>query len=324
MSKKYTILGVFLIIIICLSASCSSNSPASLSTPLKVEWTDWPGDYTILVADQMGLFKKNGVNVDLIHYDLSTKALPDLAGGKLDGGILTMSDLLLAANLTDIKAVMVSDNGGQYSLVASPDIKTVTDLQGKRIGLNLHTSGEMFVTEMLKTKYLTANEVTFVELSPDQVSASIPNQIDAGLVWEPYTSQAIKQGKVVVFQSDFISSLLPRLIVFRSSVIEQHPQDIHAFLRAWDEAVQYRNTHPQESLSLIANATSKNASQLNITGKITLFSIADNVGLFSNPAGSDPSSIYFLAGTNRDFLVSAGYLTSPPSINSLLDPTFLK
>ena len=324
MNKKSSILGVFLVIIVCLSASCSGGSSAAASTPLRVEWTDWPGDYTILVADQMGFFKKYGVNVDLVHVDYSTKALPDLAGGKLDGGILTMSDVILASNLTDIKAVMVSDNGGQYSIVASPDIKTVTDLQGKRIGLNLHTSSEMFVTEMLKTKYITTNEVTLVEVSPDQVSASIPNQIDAGLVWEPYTSQAVKQGKVIVFQSDFISSLLPRLIVFRSSVIEQRPQDIRAFLKAWDEAVQYRNTHPQESLSIIAKGTGKTTAQINSTGKITLFSIADNVGLFSNPAGSDPSSIYFLAGTNRDFLVSAGYLTTPPNINSLLDGSFLK
>ncbi len=44
---------------------------------------------------------------------------------------------------------------------------------------------------------MTANDVTYVEMSPDQVSQSIPGQIDAGLVWEPYTSQALKQGKVV-------------------------------------------------------------------------------------------------------------------------------
>ena len=140
-------------------------------------------------------------------------------------------------------------------LWASPDIKSLNGLRGKRIGLNLHTSSEIFVTDMLKTRFMTANDVTFVEMSPNKVSKNIPNLIDAGLVWEPYTTQALKQGKVVVFQSDPISFMLPKLIVFRTSVIKQRPQDIRAFIQAWDEAVQYRISHPQESLAIIAKAT---------------------------------------------------------------------
>ena len=272
----------------------------------------------------MGFFKAHGVNVEPVRYNSSTTGLPDLAGAKLDGGIFSMSDFLLAANPADIKAVMVSDNGGQFTIVASPDIKTLNALRGKRIGLNLHTSSEIFVTDMLKTRFMTVNDVTYVEMSPDRCSKNIPGQIDAGLVWEPYTTQALKQGKVVVYQSDAISNLLPNLIVFRTSVINQRPQDIRAFLQAWDEAVQYRISHPQESLAIIAKATGLSTSDLQATGNITLFTISDNLSLFSNMAGSDPSSIYYIAGTNRDFLITAGYLTNPPNLNALLDPSYLK
>ena len=252
------------------------------------------------------------VNVEPVRYDSSTQALPDLAGAKLDGGLFTMSDFLLASNLADIKAVMVSDDGGQYTIVASPDIQSLNGLRGKRIGLNLHTSSEIFVADMLKTKFMTSDDVTLVEMSPNKVSQNIPSLIDAGLVWEPYTTQALKQGKVVVFQSDSISSLLPNLIVFRNSVVKQRPQDIRAFILAWDEALQYRISHPQESLAIISKATGLTASDLNATGKITLFTINDNLKLFANIAGSDPSSIYYIAGMNRDFLITAGYLTNPP------------
>ena len=324
MSKMSRAFSLFLAILVCLSAACSGVATVPASTTLKVAWTLWPGDYTLLVANQMGYFKKNGVNVQPVRYDSSTQGLPDLAGAKLDGGIFTMSDLLLASNLADIKAVYVSDNGGQYSIVGTPDIKSLNGLRGKRIGVNLHTSGEIFVTDMLKTRFMTANDVSFVEMSPDKVSQNIPKLIDAGLVWEPYTTQALKQGKAVVFQSDSISALLPRLVVFRSSVIQQHPQEIRAFIQAWNEAVQYRTTHPQESLAIISKATGLSASDLQATGKITLFTINDNTGLFSNRSGADPSSIYYVAGTNRDFLITAGYLTNPPDIISLLDPSFLK
>jgi NitT/TauT family transport system substrate-binding protein len=220
MSNKSPVLGLFLALIVCLSASCSGATPAPSSNSLKIEWTLWQGDYTLLVANQMGYFKKHGIDIKPIYYESATKAVPDLAGAKLDGGLFTMSDVLLASSLASIKAVLVSDNGGLYSVVASSDIKSVNDLRGKKIGLNLHTSSEIFVSNMLRTKVMTGNDVTYIEMSPNQVLQNIPGQIDAGLVWEPYTTQALKQGKVVVFQSANDSLLLPRLLVFRKTLVD--------------------------------------------------------------------------------------------------------
>jgi NitT/TauT family transport system substrate-binding protein len=324
MRKKSPALGLILALLVCLSASCSGSAPATASAPLRVEWTLWQGDYTLLVANQMGFFKKYGVNVDPVRFDSSSQALSDLAGARLDGGLFTMSDFLLGSSLADIKAVYVSDDKGQYSIVGSPGIHSVSDLQGKRIGLNLHTSAEMYVSDMLKTAGLTSNDVRYLEMSPDQVIKSSSTQIDAGLVWEPYTTQAIKQGKVVVFQSASESLLIPTLVVFRSSVLNQRPQDIRAFILAWDEAVQYRISHPQESLAIISKATGLTTSDLQATGGISLFTISDNLNLFASIAGSDPNSIYYIAGINRNFLVTAGYLTTAPAITTLLDPSFLK
>lgn len=324
MNKKSPVLGLFVALIICLSSSCTGDISVPASTPLKVGWSLWQGDYTLLVANKMGFFKEHGVNVQPVRYDSSTLAIPDLAGAKLDGGLYSMSDLLLATNLADIKAVLVSDNGGQYSVVGSPNIQSVNDLLGKRIGLNLHTSGEIFVTDMLKTSLMNSSDVTFVEMPPDQVSKNIPGQIDAGLVWEPYTSQALKQGKVIVYRSASDSLLYPKLAAFRTAVVEQRPQDIRAFILAWDEAVQYRSSHPQESLAIISEATGLSASDLNVTGNIRLYTINDNVKLFSNIGGTDPSSIYYIAGIDLSFLVSTGYLTNPPHLTTVLDPSFLK
>jgi NitT/TauT family transport system substrate-binding protein len=310
--------------IIFLLVACSGTASTTTNVPLKIGWTLWQGDYTLLVANQMGFFKNHNLNIKPVRYDSSTQAIPDLAGAKIDGGLLTMSDFLLASNSADIKAVMASDAGSQYTIVASPDIKSVNALRGKRIGLNMHTSSEIFVSDMLKTKVMTMSNVTPVEMSPDQVSKNIPGQIDAGLVWEPYTTQAIKQGLVVVYQNADDSMRFPKLLVFRTTLVNQRPQDIRAFILAWDEAVLYRLSHPQESLAIISKATGLSASDLNSTGDITLYRINDNVKLFANVAGTGPSSIFFIAGFNLDFLITAGYLNYQPHLTTLLDPSFLK
>jgi NitT/TauT family transport system substrate-binding protein len=325
MSKKNLALGLFLAFIVCFLASCSaglSSTPAP--KPIKVGWTLWQGDYTLLVANQMGFFKKHGVEVEPVRYESTTQAIPDLAGAKLDGGLFTMNDVLLATNLADLKAVLVSDNGGQYSLVGSPDIQSVQGLRGKRIGLNLHTASEMFVSYMLESARLTSNDVVYVEMSPDQVLNAIPSQVDAGLVWEPYTSQALAQGKKIIYQSTHNSTLIPRLLVFRKALVEQQPDAIRAFILAWDEAVYYRINHPQESLAIISKATGLPSSDPILNSELTIYTVTDNTHLFAENPGTDPSSIYFIAGFNRDFLINIGYITNPPDINALLDPSYLK
>ena len=292
--------------------------------PLKVEWTLWQGDYTLLVAKQNGYFDKYGVAVEPVQYDSATQAIPDLAGAKIDGGIFTMSDVILAATMTDIRAVMVSDNGGIYSIVASSDIQSVKGLRDKRIGLNLHTSSEMFVSYMLKSESMNSTNVKYVEMSPDQIAQNIPDQIDAGLVWEPYTTQALQRGAHVVYQSTNYSTLTPKLIAFRAEVIQQHPEEVQAFIRAWNDAVNFRINHPQEATDIISKATKLPVSNLNLASNVTIYTIDNNKKLFANNPGTDASSIYFIAAFNRDFLVTIGYITTPPDINSLLDPSFLK
>ena len=271
MNKKTSPLGLLLVFMVCLSASCSGGSSAPAGKPLKVEWSLWQGDYTLLVANQMGFFKNHGVNVEPVRYESSAQAIPDLAGAKLDGGLFSMSDVLLAASTADLKAVLVSDNGGQFSIVASPDIQSVQALRGKRIGLNLHSSSEMYVSSMLESGRMTSNDVTYVEMSPDQVLKAIPGQVDAGVVWEPYTSQALQQGKNIVYQSAYDSSLIPRLLVFRKALVDQRPNDIRAFILAWEEAVNYRISHPQESLAIISKVTGLSVSNLNLSQEYSIY-----------------------------------------------------
>ena len=219
---------------------------------------------------------------------------------------------------------MVSDNGGIYSVVASPNILTVRDLRNKRIGFAQHTSGEMFVSYMLRSAGMNLSYVDSVEVIPEQVPQSIPGQIDAGLVWEPYTSQALQQGKHILYQSTDYSTLIPRLLAFRTAVVEERPDDIRAFIQAWDEAVDYRINHPQESLEIIANSTGLPANELELTGDIKIYTIQDNLTLFAENPGVDASSIYFIANLNSAFLLNAGYITALPDIDTLLDPSFLR
>jgi NitT/TauT family transport system substrate-binding protein len=314
-----TIIGLLLI-----SCSGAAQGQSDTSSPITFAWTFRGGDYTLLIAQELGLFANHGIEVEPVLYNTTSRAIPDIAGAKLDGGLLNIGELILGTSVVDIKGVMVSDSGPVYSVVSSPDISSVTELNEKRVGVNLHTSSGMFVSYMLEKAMLTSRQVQLIEMSPEEVVQGIPDLIDAGLVWEPYTTQALQRGDNLLFRSDIYSTLIPSLIVFRTTIIERRPDDIRAFLQAWDEAVEYRIAHPQEALELISQATGISTNELKIDEGETLFNIEDNLNIFSDTSGTDAASIYHIAEINLNYIISLGDITRPPDLTTMLDPSFLE
>ncbi len=324
MTKLDKVVRFILLSMLCFSAACSGAVPKTASQQLKISWTPWQGDYTILIARKWGFFSQYGLDVVPIRYDSATQALADLAGSDIDGGIFTMSDLILASNLVDLKGVYITDNGGIYSIVSSPDITKMQQIRDKRIGLNLHTSSELFLTSWLQSGRMSFKDVIYVEMAPNKITDSIPADVDAGLVWEPYTSLAIKQGQKVLYQGDTNSALYPRVMVFRKAVIDKNPEMIRTFLRAWNDTVNYRFSHARETNAIIAQTVGLPISQIVITKGTAIYTLRDNIQLFSVNPEKDPTSIYHIAEVNRDLLIMNGYITVPPDIQTLLDPSYLK
>ena len=69
---------------------------------------------------------------------------------------MTLGDfIILSANNPNMQSVLVVDEtNGADIVVAKPEIKTVADLRGKKIGANLGGFSEVFVVEMLKLSTL--------------------------------------------------------------------------------------------------------------------------------------------------------------------------
>ncbi len=65
------------------------ETDAASRPPLRVEFTEWWGDYTLIIAQQQGFFQKHGVPVEMVYYPVYSRALPDLAARRIDGGLFS-------------------------------------------------------------------------------------------------------------------------------------------------------------------------------------------------------------------------------------------
>lgn len=320
--KHQTYRIFFCMMIVALVLSACSGTGSSSKTPLRFEYTSWWSDVTILVAQEQGLFEKYGVTVEPVYYENFPQVFTDLPENKIDGGLLAIGDALVASQNVDLKVVAAYDDGGNNTVVALPEITSVADLKGKTIGTPLGTSYELFVVHMLESAGLSQDDVQLVNTDPTQVADGLANsQIVAGYVWSP----DMAPGNHVIFQKSDAPGLFPDVIVFRSEVVKQRPEDIRAFVQAWFEAVEYRQSHVEETRQIVSKYTGIPLDQImGADTDVKIYTLEDNLNLFQAESSGGTFSLPQAAKMNADFQLQAGAVVKPIDLNVLIDGSFLQ
>jgi NitT/TauT family transport system substrate-binding protein len=309
--------------LVLLMIACNTSQASPEYPPLKVTWNLWPGNYPMVLAKELGLFEKHGVEVESILSDSYDTMAPDFIERKTDAVLFTLVDALLidarepdSARLT----VVIDESNGADVVVAAPEIKTVADLRDQRIGASSGSFGELLVRQMLAANNLTLDEVTMVDIGPEAVPEAIPASIQAGFTFDIYVSPNPDDHQVI-FSSADAPGLIVDVMIFRREVIEDRPEDVRAFIDAWFEAVDYWRANPDEGTSIIAKALDLPAEEISLDG-LRLLNRADNLRAFDS--GPDTRSLFVSGQVNSDFLISTGGLTTAPNLDRLLMPSFLE
>src|SRR5262245_28628824 len=127
--RNFLILLLLLWLLVWVSAARSADQIrvgyGSLSTSYAAIW----------VAGEASLFRKNGINAEVLYLESALVRTALIAGDIAMGG---MSGTTMAApRLQGADPVIIASfaNALQYRLVVRPDIRTVADLKSKRVGV---------------------------------------------------------------------------------------------------------------------------------------------------------------------------------------------
>lgn len=322
MYKLLKYVSVFLITSWLLFA-CSSSIPTELKRPpLKVACITFVGYRPAVIAQEKGFFKAQGVEVELKYVDFAQLQQADFSAGKYDGIGLTLGDfMILSATNPDMQTVMVVDEtNGADVVVSQPDIKTIADLKGKKLGANLGGFSEVFVTEMLKTANLTSDDVSLVKFDALEIPQRLKNNaIQAGHTWEPFLSEAVKLGGHILFTSKQTPGLILDLVAFRGETIRDRPEDIRAFIRGWLQAVTYWEANIASGNEIVSKSLKIPGNTLSLEG-VNLSNFQENQQFFQFDSSN---SIYKTAKIYADFFIRTGNVTRIPEIKTLFNDSFL-
>lgn len=153
------------------------------------------------LADQLGFYEKQGLDVDLQDLQGGSKALTAMIGGSTDvtSGYYEHT-IQMQAKKQSIEAFVNENLSSGLALVVAPknadSIKSLNDLKGKNVGVTAPgSSTDMFVKYLLTKNGMKGTDasVSAVGAGSSAVAAVENGQVDAAVMLEPDISVLAKR-----------------------------------------------------------------------------------------------------------------------------------
>ncbi|MEY2953334.1 MAG: hypothetical protein RLZZ401_1421, partial [Pseudomonadota bacterium] len=154
------------------------------------------------LAEQLGYFKQQGLEVELMSEPSGVEAEDVLLAGAAQGvvGAYDHTIVLQAKGKAVQSVVQFSIAPGEVELVATPQaltIKSPADFRGRRLGVTGLGSSTSFLTQYLAIRHevkVTAMTLVPVGAGASFIAAMKRGQIDAGMTSEPTASRLLVAG----------------------------------------------------------------------------------------------------------------------------------
>ncbi|HEY9249816.1 MAG TPA: ABC transporter substrate-binding protein [Rariglobus sp.] len=227
-----------------LLASLAVCTASVLSAaPLKIAYSDWPGWTALAIAEQKGWFKDAGVEVELLWFEYGP-SMEAFTAGKVDAVTVTNGDALVtgAGGAKNVAVLITDYSNGNDMIVAKPGIKSLKDLKGKKVGIEIGFVEHLLLLNGLKKAGLTESDVELVPTPTNQTPQVLASgQVDAIGAWQPNSGAALKAvpGSKAIYTSGDEPGLIYDAVVVTPQSLAQKRADWVKFVKVWDKVVAY-------------------------------------------------------------------------------------
>jgi NitT/TauT family transport system substrate-binding protein len=211
----------------------------------RVAWTSFASNMSgTWVAQEEGLFRKNGLEVELVHIASTSRAIQTMLAGELAYTYMDGRNSVQAAlKGADVVILAGVANRLVFSFMARPEIKSFNDLKGKKIGITRIGSSTHSVTLWVMNRVgLKPEEYQMLQLVdvPNIFTAIVAGQIEAGALSPPTNFRARKAGLTELMDltkegPEYVSVAIGST----RSFVKANEEMTRRFIRGYSEGVSF-------------------------------------------------------------------------------------
>ena len=308
-----------------LAATATATSTAlAQETKVAIGISGWTGFAPLTLANEAGLFKKNGLDVSIKKIPQKDRHLA-IASGDIQCAATTVETWVVwnANGVATTQIFQLDKSYGADGMVTKPGIAKITDLKGKTVAASAPGTSPYFALAwMLKKNGMSVKDVKVATLEPQPAANAIiagTADLDAAMTYEPYLSAVRAKpeaGKIIATTLDY--PMVMDTFGCTPKFLKENPKAAKALADSYFAALDLIKSDPKKSFEVMGadvkqsgEAFEKSAAFLRWQDR------AANQKFFAGEHAQ-------FSKEAADLLLEIGIIKQLPDMNALADTTFIK
>ncbi|XFA73752.1 ABC transporter substrate-binding protein [Thermosynechococcaceae cyanobacterium Okahandja] len=324
-SRRSVLIGLSATALAVMAKGCTPPPP---QRPIVLGYSSWAGWWPWAIGTEEGLFKANGVEVEMRWFDGYLESIQAFAGGQIDGNAQTLNDTISIIDEAVVPpvVVLVNDNSaGNDKIIVREGINTIEDLLGKKVAIEEGVVDDFLLALALDQAGYSRDDVEIVPMETGAAAAAfVVGQVDAVGAFPPFWATALQRpGSKELISSAAFPGAIPDLLVVSQTLVNERPQDVQAIVNTWFDIRKFMAENPQRADEIMAVRAGVTPAELKLFADgIVFFSAEDNLEAFSD--GNSMKHMPYAAKKMADFMVSVGFIPGVPNMDTLFDDQFIR
>jgi NitT/TauT family transport system substrate-binding protein len=199
------------------------------------------------LGEKAGIFKKHGIQMEMIYTSGSGETLQPVISGGVDLGLAvgTLGAMAAFSKGAPVRIVGAQATGAaDYWYAKNPAIKTLKDTDGRTIAYSSNGSSTHSVVRAFIDEYKLTGAKTQTTGNPSStLTAVMTDQVDVGWASPPFGLKELQEGKIHIVAKATDATLVRgqtiRVLVANTDTLTKRKAVLDRFMQAYREAIDY-------------------------------------------------------------------------------------
>lgn len=238
----------------------AAAAPAHADNTIRMLAPTWLGFAPVHVANDLGCFKEEGIEVDYKFEDDRSNVMAAYARGDIEVDMRTVGEHQGRPRDAETPGVIIGvidESVGGDGVIADGKINSVADLKGKTVAAEPNIPSRLLLQMELKKAGLSFKDLEIKDIaSADTAAVFADESIAAVATYEPFMSQAVKnstrEGAKVLLSSKDARGIIVDVITARKDDLAANPKKYQSFLKCIYKTIEFSKAEPQKFAEMAA------------------------------------------------------------------------
>lgn len=305
-----------------LGVAVTAGPAAAQGTAVNIGISGWTGFAPLTLAKEAGIFKKNGLDVNIRKIPQASRHLAIQSGDIQCAATTVETWIAWNANGVATKQLFQLDKSyGADGMAVRGNIASIKDLKGKSVAASAPGTAPFFTLAwFLRENGMSIKDVTVVNMEPGPAAqAFVAGQNDAAMTYEPFLSTVRKNpqaGKIIATTLDY--PMVMDTFGCTPAFISANEKAVRALADSYFEALEMIAKEPAKAFEIMGADVKQTGEQFAASAKFLRWQDrAANKAFFAGPHAE-------FSAKAADLLLELGIIKQKPNMAALADTRFIQ